>query len=49
MNKFHFRYREEGKDLHVLVESKSMSSALIYFGDNFKNVEHIYGVFKLPN
>ncbi len=48
MNQFHFRYREGGKDLHVLVKSESMSSALIYFGNRFKNVEHIYGVCKLP-
>lgn len=48
MKKYHFRYKTDGKDLHVLIESKNMNTAMIFFAKNYQDIEHIYGVFELP-
>lgn len=48
MKKYHFRYRVDGKDLHVLITGESMNDAMIFFANNYHDIQHVYGIFELP-
>lgn len=46
--KYHFRYKSQNKDLQLLIEAENMNTAMIYFAENYHDIQHIYGIFELP-